>query len=200
MGGDPIEFASVPLTVGAADTTFLTDDPDVSQYAQHTLQRNDPLTGLARYNDYYLFAACQDEEGQTIYGFVPMKDVQPKEDLAMPDAWRASCGYGDTCWQVMDALTGKWNPAGGADWGRLILYVGGRFTTNMPWDGVENFCTKGKVRITGQAPMYCMHFFTEDGQEESCDLTLNVDGTITLIQDGHETVLVRDEASTFGNG
>lgn len=195
-GASNLAFAEQPV-VTAVDT-FLTDDPFVSQYAQAYIPAGTALTGLARCGEYYAYVSGE-KDGQPIRGFVPMKDLQPLYDTVLSATEEIL--YADAAWDVMDALIGKWTPEGGeADWGRLILMDGGSFRNHMSGDG-SVMRAEGNFRVTrGENDVYNVVFITEDNTRTLCRMTLNSDGTITLISDDGQTVLHRWEYSTYGNG
>ena len=67
----------------AAADTFLTDDPDVSQYAQFAVPRGTLLTCLGLYNEQYAYVEAHEKNGKiggkgtVVRGFVPVRDLQP---------------------------------------------------------------------------------------------------------------------------
>ncbi len=186
----PMNFLSVPLVV--AEDTILTDDPHVSQYAQAELKAGTEVTGLCQYNAFYAYVKVSD----ALWGFVPMKDLQPKYD----DSRREAGLYADVRWDVIDAFIGKWTASEPVEWGRLILMDGGEFRNHLPGDG-NFFQTMGSFRVyEGADGALTMAFLTEDNVETRCNLVLNSDGTITLTRDGSETTLHRTEYSTYSNG
>jgi hypothetical protein len=63
-----LSFSS--LTAAVSQDTFLTDDPDVSQTAQVSLQGGDSVTVLALYSIWYAYVETS-VNGQTVRGFVP---------------------------------------------------------------------------------------------------------------------------------
>lgn len=197
-----LEFASLAL-VAEADT-FLTDDPFVSQYPQMTIPAGTELTGLARAGEFYAYVETE-KEGQAIRGFVPMKDLMSKYDRVMTTG--TDLLSADVCWDVMEALVGKWYI--GNDYSnKIILFAdGGYLPRYNAWDTGEDFvfAPEGNYRVyaveDSDGSTYRMQFFTEDNQVTTFTLRLNEDATITLTgEDGVETVYRRDEYSTYGNG
>ncbi len=63
-----LSFSSLAATV--SQDTFLTDDPDVSQKTQVSLQTGESVTVLAVYNIWYAYVETA-VNGQTVRGFVP---------------------------------------------------------------------------------------------------------------------------------
>ena len=195
-GGQRLQLAEVEL-VAAADT-FLTDDPFVSQYAQAYIGKGAALTGLARCGAYYAY--CEFTLGDTVYrGFVPLKDLTTRYDTAMTTGGDQLMA--DVCWDVMDALTGKWESSDDEGSGRLIFFCGGEYRNHMPGDGAS-YREVGNYRIyAGENGGYRLLIRTEDNRESHYELTLNADGTITLTDEsGLSVVHRRDEFSTYGNG
>ena len=84
--GLPEETEDTCLVRTRAETaanTFLTDDPDVSQYAQFALPKGTQLTCLGLYNEDYAYAEVLEKNGKisgkgtVVRGFVPVRDLQP---------------------------------------------------------------------------------------------------------------------------
>ena len=192
LGGEALTLASVPLT--AAVNTFLTDDPFVSQYAQADIPAGAALTGLAKCGEYYAYVEYQADE---LYrGFVPLKDLMPTYDRALTTG--DDLLTADVLWDVMDALCGKWYPKGGSWKDQLILFSNGSFSRRVDFEYTGE---TGNYRVydagEGVYELYCC---TESNEESRYILLLNEDETITLKTDVGETVLCRDECSTYGNG
>ena len=95
----------VHVPVKARTSTYLTDDPDVSQYQQFTIKQGEVLECLAIYDEFYAYVAYQSSSG-TVWGFVPMRDLQPVQD-----EYRAAQQT------VMAQLSGKWRFAAGGSIG-----------------------------------------------------------------------------------
>lgn len=195
--GAELVWKNVAL-VTAVDT-FLTDDPLVSQYAQTYIPAGTEVTGLSRLGEYYAHVAWE-QDGQPIRGFVPLKDLQPKYDRVL------SAGddllYADIRWDVMDALIGKWDERGSSDRSRMIFYSGGAYRNHMPGDG-SRYREEGNFRVyDGENGDYELYICTEDNVEYCYTLTLNQDGSITVISEDGSVIrtLHRDEYSSIGNG
>lgn len=58
--------------------TYLTDDPNVSQYPQMRIPADSPLTALYCFGPFYVYVETE-LDGQAIRGFVPMRDLAPAE-------------------------------------------------------------------------------------------------------------------------
>ena len=198
--GKALEWRCVAL-VAAADT-FLTDDPFVSQYAQVRIDKGMHLTGLAKCGEYYVY--CEFTlDGKVYRGFVPLKDLTTKYDHGMSLWSELEDGtaplMADVCWDVMDALVGKWE-YGSVDNGRLIFFTGGGYSNHMPGDGTR-YRETGSFRVYERDDNSYELLISLEGTPVGAEterrhvLTLNDDGTITV--DG--VVYHRDEYSTFGN-
>ena len=115
------------VCVQATADTFLTDDPDVSQFPQVALPRGTRLLCKGLYNDDYAYVALhvdgQDrpaEQGALLWGFVPVRDLMPI--------------LGNPCPEVMAQLEGYWQfYAGGNQAEDFLLlqedgyYIGANF-------------------------------------------------------------------------
>lgn len=97
-------FANVD--VEAIVDTFLTDDPDVSQYPHFTVPKGTQFNCMGLYNDYYAYVSAEVKNGKFVdggaimWGFVPIRDLKVMEQEAAPEA--------------MSQLVGSW-----------MLYAGG---------------------------------------------------------------------------
>lgn len=203
-----LTWANIPLT--AAVDTFLTDDPFCSQYAQAQIPAGTALTGLTRVDEFYAYVAWE-QNGQPIRGFVPLKDLQPMYDRAFSAT--DDLLYAEVCWDVMDAIIGKWCDADGIDRTRLVLYSGGSYRRHMPGDGAS-YREEGNFRVyRGADGAYVLVLRAEDNTETRYTLTRdfwlnltngqqtapNPDGTVT-VQSLPDVTLYRDEFSSIGNG
>ena len=123
---DPITgFAHVD--VEATADTWLTDDPDVSQYPQFNVPKGTQFTCMGLYNDYYAYVGAEVKNdrfvdgGAIIWGFVPVRDLKPMEQEKQPEA--------------MDKLIGSWmfNAGGSMADDYLVFNSDGTFTAGI-WD------------------------------------------------------------------
>ncbi|MBQ9196163.1 MAG: hypothetical protein IJ157_02880 [Clostridia bacterium] len=88
------------VAVECAADTYLTDDPDVSQFRQASLPRGTQLDCWGLYNDYYAYVGLEvDRDGRPadggaiLWGFVPVKDLRPMEKEARQDVMARLAGY-----------------------------------------------------------------------------------------------------------
>ena len=94
------------VDVEATADTWLTDDPDVSQYQQFKVPEGTLFSCMGTYNDYYAYVAAEVKNGKfvdggaIVWGFVPIRDLKPMEREQEPE--------------VMSRLEGSW-----------MLYAGG---------------------------------------------------------------------------
>lgn len=191
-----LALAQPGVTLVTARSTFLTDDPHVSQYPQLTIPAGAPVQGLACLNDFYALVSYAGAN-QPVWGFVPLCD------LSLP-------GDG-TRWDVMNRLVGKWHYAVGAEQGAnlRVLYSDGDYHAitkdeDFNWVGDE----RGRWRVTdcpadaayAADVLYEITFTMNDGTESRYGLILNEDGSITLLDAEGSAWYERSEYSTFGNG
>ena len=195
-----LAFAAVPLVTQA--DTILTDDPFGLQRALVNLPAGTEVTGLAQCGEYYAYVEAA-LEGQTIRGFVPMKDLMTKYDRVLTTG--DDLLSADIRWDVINALTGKWFPKDRYDESELlILFTNGGYRTKRAL-GDDYYDPEGNFRVydveNGDGSTYEMWLFTEDNNNICYTLRLNEDGTITLTdQEGQSTVMERNEYSSYGNG
>lgn len=194
-----LTLGNVPLVAQAE--TFLTDDPFVSQYAQTVIPAGAEMTGLATCGAFYAYVELQ-QDGVTYRGFVPLKDVDKKYDTAI--AMGEECLMSAVCWDVMDALIGKWNTEGGDFSDTVILFAAGQYGNRTHLVDDSFFVPTGNFRVYDAADTddstYTIVFFTEDNQELRYTLRLNEDATVTVTDGDTTTTYFRDEYSTYGNG
>lgn len=116
-------FAHVDVV--AVTDTFLTDDPDISQYPQFTVPRGTQFSCMGLYNmDYaYVEAEVRDDRfvdgGAIVWGFIPVRDLAP-----MP---------ADTASEAMERLVGYWkyDAGGGMAGDYLVFNDDGTFTEGI---------------------------------------------------------------------
>lgn len=102
-----VNWPLAPTAVTALSSTWLTDDPNVSQRRQMTIPANTELTALNVLAPFYAYVETT-LNGQAIRGFVPLADLYPAEDSI-----------------AFDSLSGAW-----VDPSLCIVFsdVGGRFS------------------------------------------------------------------------
>ena len=94
-------ISSVDMPVTATQDTFLTDDPNVSQYRQMTLNAGSSVRLLALYGAWYAYVETT-LEGKTVRGFVPRACLRcplPTEEAP----------------EVAQRLLGEWQCSGGGE-------------------------------------------------------------------------------------
>ena len=128
---DPLPDGSLTgfahVDVEAATDTWLTDDPDVSQYPQFKVPAGTQFTCMGLYNDYYAYVAAEVKNdrfvdgGAIIWGFVPVRDLKPMEQEKQPE--------------VMSKLAGSWKLDSGGSMADeyLVFSSDGTFSSSM-WD------------------------------------------------------------------
>lgn len=95
------------VDVEATADTYLTDDPDVSQFQQFIVPKETQFSCMGLYNDYYAYVSAEVKNGKfvdggaIVWGFVPIRDLKPMEQEMQPE--------------VMNQLVGNWKVyAGGS--------------------------------------------------------------------------------------
>ncbi len=105
MAGQADTRFFVHIDVEAAADNFLTDDHDISQFQQFSVPKGTKYSCLGLYNDSYACVAAEVRKGKfvdggaIVWGFVPIRDLNPVEMEKVPD--------------VMVKLAGTWQPASG---------------------------------------------------------------------------------------
>lgn len=115
------------LCLRTTRATYLTDDPNVSQYRQIEIPADQQLTCIGLYGSDYAYVSAEVREGklvgggQIIWGFVPLRDLEidPDERHIRQD--------------VMDAAAGCWNFEAGGSLAHdsLVLGADGSYLGNM---------------------------------------------------------------------
>ena len=125
----------VHIDVCASADTFLTDDPDVSQFQQFTVPKGTQFDCLGFYNDSYAYAAAEvkggkfTDGGAVVWGFVPIRDLVPMQQ--------------ETCTEIMQRLTGTW-----------MLDAGGEFTDPILTFQPDGTFTTGNGAVSeGEGPV-----------------------------------------------
>ena len=115
------------VDVEANTDTWLTDDPDVSQYQQFKVPTGTQFSCLGLYNDYYAYVSAEVKNdkfvdgGAIVWGFVPIRDLKPIEQEKQSEA--------------MSKLFGNWKMEAGGSMADdyLVFNSDGTFTAGM-WD------------------------------------------------------------------
>ena len=132
------------VDVEATVDTWLTDDPDVSQYPQFKVPKGTQFTCMGLYNDYYAYVGAEVKNdkfvdgGAIIWGFVPVRDLKPMEQEKQPEA--------------MDKLIGNWKVYAGGSMADdyLVFNRDGTFTAGMwDWDLDTPERVKNAARASG---------------------------------------------------
>ena len=121
MQGDLINVDLV-----ARRDTYLTDDPDVSQYPQFKVPEGTQFKCMATYDDEYAYVSAEVKDGklvsggQIVWGFVPIMDL---------DVDPAGNYYGEVQPDAMNRLEGEWRFYAGGNQAqdRLIFYPDGTY-------------------------------------------------------------------------
>ena len=98
----------IGVNLRAVTDTYLTDDPDVSQYPQFTVPAETLFTCMGLYGESYAYVSAEVKDGRfvddgaIVWGFVPLSALEPLYAEEAPQ-------------EIRDALVGLWdNNAGGS--------------------------------------------------------------------------------------
>jgi len=197
------ESSLLSAQVEVIQETWLTDDPDVSQYAQFTLPVGAQLTCMGTYDMNYAYVSAEvhngklADGGEIVWGFVPLRDVQMSgHSGSRPEK------------TVMELMAGEWwFEAGGlgiAD--ELTLGADGRYEGSS---GEEYACSGSwKVLAYNAAsglywndPAYEIIFCGDDGTAHVYGLSFEGDTfSLTDWEGGGGYRRVVDAAQPEGNG
>ena len=181
------ELLSVPALI--TRDTYITDDPNVSQYPQFELEPGDPVTLLGYYSHSYAYAEVS-VEGQRMRGFIPMKALSLADNPALNGS------VPNVLLDLMEDMEGVWTIwAGGdmlpgyhtefradgtfsvyADWDNRITSAKGGYWYVTPYDPASG--------ISWADPPYLFTMVRYDGYESQRGLSI---GEIT-----------QEEADGFG--
>ena len=137
----------VHIDVEAAADTFLTDDPDVSQFRQFSVPKGTQFSCLGLYNDSYAYVAAEvknekfTDGGAVVWGFVPIRDLKPMEQEKLPE--------------MMEKLAGSWQCSAGGTLAPdiLCLEADGSFTAPGTVDEIaEEGASSGIWYVTEYHP------------------------------------------------
>jgi len=124
--------------------TYITDDPNVSQYPQFELQTGDSVTLLGFYNTSYAYAEVV-VDYQRMRGFIPMKALT----LTDNPAWNGSVS--DVQRELMAGMEGVWTIWAGGDMlpgYHTELCADGTFSVYADWDNILTTAKGGYWYVT----------------------------------------------------
>ena len=143
----------VHVDVEATADTFLTDDPDVSQFRQFSVPKGTQFSCLGLYNDSYAYVTAEvkndkfTDGGAIVWGFVPIRDLKPMEQETVPEA--------------MEKLTGTWQFYSGGSLAPdvLCLEADGSFTAPGEADDIaEEGASSGTWYVTKYNPFMNLYW------------------------------------------
>ena len=147
---------ALPLIV--IQETYLTDDPEVSQYPQFALPVGTLLNCMGLYDDDYAYVSAEVKDGrvtdggQIVWGCVPLRDVQPLHFQTQPEK------------DVMAQLDGTWwFYAGGLSMGDVLrLNADGTYESWMgAWEGElidGELSSRGRWQVLACDPSYNLYW------------------------------------------
>lgn len=163
----------VQVPVRARETTYLTDDPQVSQYAQFVVPEGTEMTCLALYAQEYAFVAADAlvDNGSILWGFVPLRTLE----LASEDVRQA------VRHDVMAQMDGTWRLTAGGSMAaeELTLRADGTYVTygEAPEEGVWYVTDYlAQWNLYWNDPPYELYLCGDDGSVNVRGLTLQEDG------------------------
>ena len=166
----------VHIDVTAAADTYLTDDPDVSQFRQFSVPKGTQFTCLGLYNNDYAYVTAEVKNGkfghgsETVWGFVPVRDLEPtsREKLT----------------PVMEQLAGDWVLEAGGSLAPDILHFSadGSFTAGSGEmekgeDIVIEGAQSGTWYVTGYDPAMNLYW-----RETPYEMTLLFDNGRAIVR------------------
>lgn len=184
--GGSLQDQMIKVDVIARRDTYLTDDPDVSQYPQLRVPEGTQLTCMAIYDGEYAYVGGEERNGKfvdgggIVWGFVPLADldIDPNSNHArdiQPDA--------------MARLEGAWEFYAGGSMAQeqLIFHPDGTYQGINPR---EDGCTMytGTYTVTAYNPD-CNLYWNDPAYElilRDDDGSVNVRGLSFLLEDGEE--------------
>lgn len=197
------------VALRTARDTYITDDPNVSQYAQVLVPAGTEIRGLADAGDFYAYVAYE-QGGQLIWGFMPLRDLEPVADNTFPHPDRVRT-YDEFRWDVMETMIGKWDYQDGAElvearlvlmgFGSCRLYTyqaGYRMTKECSWRVIDR--EPGMIYPSPDAPLYELLIVDEANEVMRFGIVEYADGTLTFMSEDASGQYVRTEYSTYGNG
>ena len=158
----------VPLI--ARRGTFLTDDPDVSQFAQLYIVQGTRMRCLAIYGPYAYVDATGIANEQAVWGFVPLLDVALDAQRRQPM---------DAGTDVMQRMEGSWTLTAGGSManGVLVFHADGTYEAQDPAGGGTYAVTAydPASNLYWNDPPYELTLREDDGQVIVKGMTLRVD-------------------------
>ena len=164
--------AFVHIDVEATADTFLTDDPDVSQFHQFSVPKGTQFSCLGLYNNNYAYVTAEVKNGKftdggaVVWGFIPIRDLEPMEQEKAPE--------------VMEKLAGAWQLDAGGTLAPdiLVLEADGSFTAPGMTDEVaEEGAFSGTWYVTKYNPFMNLYW-----NETSYELTLLFDNGCAIVR------------------
>ena len=140
------------VDVRAVADTYLTDDPDVSQYAHFQVPRGTLFTCLGQWGEEYAYVEAEVKNGKftdggaVVWGFVPLRDLEILDE-------------GEALPEVMERLVGTWAFDSGGSFGPDVVSFDpdGTFTSStVDWslDEEGNIVTSPRIGGTWKVIPY----------------------------------------------
>ena len=162
----------VHIDVEATADTFLTDDPDVSQFHQFSVPKGTQFSCLGLYNNNYAYVTAEVKNGKftdggaVVWGFIPIRDLEPMEQEKAPE--------------VTEKLAGAWQLDAGGTLAPdiLVLEADGSFTApGTTAEVAEEGASSGTWYVTKYNPFMNLYW-----NETSYELTLLFDNGCAIVR------------------
>lgn len=156
----------IDVIVRANCDTYLTDDPDVSQFAQFEVPAGTLFSCLGVYDDAYAYVSAEVKEGRftdggaIVWGFVPLRDLALEDGVA-----------GEVRREIMASLAGTWCLEAGGNLAEDTLFLNADGTyQGTYWN--SNQVNSGRWTVTDYTPArnlywndppYEIAFYRDDG-------------------------------------
>ena len=174
--------AFINVNLVARCDTYLTDDPDVSQFAQFAVPAGTQLTCMAVYDDEYAYVGSEVRDGRfaggghIVWGFVPLRDLDRTPGGPEP----------------MEQLVGSWTFYAGGNQAQdeLTFYPDGTYRgVSALGDDLGEWVDTGTYAVTAYDP--ASNLYWNDPPYELTlrdhDGTVNIKGLVFDEMDGRET-------------
>lgn len=169
-GWETQRWNALPVITTAA--TYLTDDPEVSQYRQGAIPAGTAMTMLGRWDDYYAYVDAF-VDGKPARGFVPLQDLAVHEDVAEIAALDLPGSY--EIWAGGSLLPGD----------GITFAADGSLITESGRTGSWSICKYNPAqKLFWNEPALALHLTYDGGAQRTFGLTMYLDGFSVTNEEG----------------